>query len=83
MLSAVEAYADHGGVNVFHVCLNVGVVYGVGVCVDVCGVVCVVVCCLFLTSGCCLLCFNVVGVWGVVIFVLSVMRVVVGVPLYG
>ena len=28
----------------------------VGVCVNVCGVVCVVVCCLFLTSGCCLLC---------------------------
>ena len=39
--------------NVFHVCLNFGGVYGVGVCVNVCGVVCVVVCCLFLTSGCC------------------------------
>ena len=37
----------------FHVCLDFGVVYGVGVCVNVCGVVCVVVCCLFLTSGCC------------------------------
>ena len=35
------------GVNVFYVCLNFGVVYGVGVCVNVCGVVCVVVCCLF------------------------------------
>ena len=59
------------------------------VCVDVCGVVCVVCClfltsgcCLFLTSGCCLLCCDVVGVWGVVIFVLSVMRVVGGVPLW-
>ena len=52
----VEVFADYGGVNVFHVCLNFGVVYGVGVCVNVCGVVCVVVCCLFLTSGCCLLC---------------------------
>ena len=41
------------GVNVFHGCLNFGVVYGVGVCVNDCGVVCVV--CLFLTSGCCLL----------------------------
>ena len=30
--------------NVFHVCLNFGVVYGVGVCVNVCGVVYVVVC---------------------------------------
>ena len=27
----------------FHVCLNFGVVYGVGACVNVCGVVCVVV----------------------------------------
>ena len=35
----------YGGVNVFHVCL------GVGVCVNVCGVVC----CLFITSGCYLL----------------------------
>ena len=52
--------ADYGGVNVFHVYLNFGVVYGVGVCVNVCGVVWVVVCCLFLTSGCCLLCCDVV-----------------------
>ena len=37
-----EVCADYGGVNVFHVCLNFGVVYGVGVCVNVCGVVCVV-----------------------------------------
>ena len=47
------------GVNVFHVCLNFGVVYGVGICIKVCGVVCVV-CCLFLTSGCCLSCCDVV-----------------------
>ena len=42
------------------------------------------VCCLFLTSGRCLLCceVSVVGVWGVVIFVLSVMCVVGGVPLW-
>ena len=59
-----EVCADYGGVNVFHGCLNSGVVYGVGVCVNVCGVVCVVVCCLFLMSGCCLLCCDVVGVWG-------------------
>ena len=38
VLSVVEVYADYGGVNVFHVCLNFGGVYGVGVC----GVVCVV-----------------------------------------
>ena len=50
--------------------------------VSVCGVVCVVVCCLFLTSGSCLLCCDVVGVWGVVICVLSVMRIVGGVPLW-
>ena len=48
-MSVVEVCADYGGVNVFHVCLNFGVVYGVGVCVNVCGVVCVVVCCLFLS----------------------------------
>ena len=47
-------------VNVFHVCLNYGVVYGVGVCVYVCGVVRVVVCCL--------LCCDVVGRWGIVNF---------------
>ena len=62
VLSVVEVCADYGGVNVFHVCLNFGIFYCVGVCVNVCGVVCVVVClfltsgcCLFLTSGCCLL----------------------------
>ena len=60
VLLVVEVCADYGGVNVFHVCLNLGAVYGV--CVNVCGVVCVVVCCLFLTSGCCLLCCDVVGV---------------------
>ena len=69
-LSAVEVCADYVGVNVFHVCLNVGVVYGVGVCVNVWVVVC------------CLLCCDVVGGWGVVIFVLSVMCVLGGVPLW-
>ena len=64
----------------FHVCPNFGVVYGVGVCVNVCGVVCVVVCVCFLRLGVVLSC-SVVGVWGVVIFVSSVMRVVGGVPL--
>ena len=49
VLSVVDVCANYGRVNVFHVCLNFGVVYGVGVC----GVVCVTVCCLFLTSGCC------------------------------
>ena len=60
VLLVVDLYANYGGVNVFHVCLNVGVVYGVGVCINVCGAVCVVVCCLFLTSGYCLLCCDVV-----------------------
>ena len=53
MLSVVEVCADYGGVNVFHVCFNFGVVYDVwvcvNVCVNVCGVVCVVVC--FLRLG--------------------------------
>ena len=39
VLSDVEVCADYGGVNVFHVCLNVGIIYGVGVCVNVCAVV--------------------------------------------
>ena len=82
VFSVVVVCANYGGVNVFHVCLNFGIIYGVGVCVNVCGVVCVVVCCLFLTSGCCLLCCGVVGVWVVVIYVLFVMRVVGGVPLW-
>ena len=51
MLSVVEVCTNYVGVNVFHVCLNFSVVYGVRV--NVCGVVCVVVCCLFLTYGCC------------------------------
>ena len=57
--------------------------YGVGVCVNVCGVVCVVVCCCVLRLG--VACCVVVGVWGVVIYVLFllfVMRVVGGVPLW-
>ena len=56
MLWVVEVCADYGGVNVFHGCLNFDVVYGVGVCVNICGVVCVV-CCLFLTSGCSDFCY--------------------------
>ena len=55
VLLVVGVCADYGGVNVFHVSLNCGVVYGVGVSVNICGVVCIVVCCLFLMSGCCLL----------------------------
>ena len=43
VLSVVEVCTDYGGVKVFHVCLNFSVVYGVGVCVNVCGVVCCVV----------------------------------------
>ena len=65
---SVVGVCDYGGVNVFHVCLYFGVVY------SGCGVVCVVVCCLFLTCVCCLLHCS------VVIFVLSMMRVVGGVP---
>ena len=55
MLSVVEVCADYGGVNVFHVCLYFGVVYGVGVSVNVCGVVFVVVfvCFLRLSVVCC------------------------------
>ena len=53
VLSVVELCVDYGGVNVFHVCLDFGVVYGVGACVNVYGVV---VCCLCLTSGCCDFC---------------------------
>ena len=61
VLSVVGACADYGGVHVFHVCnFNFGIVYGVGVCLNVRGVVCFVVCCLFLTSGWCLLCCDVV-----------------------
>ena len=60
VLSVVEVCAVYCSVNVFHVYPNFGVVYGVRVCVNVCGVFCVAVCCLFLTSGCCLLCCDVV-----------------------
>ena len=51
VLSVVEVCAAYGGVNVFRVCLNFGVVYGVGACVNVCGVVCVVV--LWCSLCCC------------------------------
>ena len=53
VLSVVEVCADYVGVDVLHVCLDFGVVYGVGVYVNVCGVVCVLVCCLFLTYVVC------------------------------
>ena len=51
----------------FHVCFDLFVVYGVGICVDACGGVCVVECCLFLASEWCWLSF---GVWSVVIRVI-------------
>ena len=37
VLSFVEVCADYSGVNVFHVCLNLGVVYGFVGCVNICG----------------------------------------------
>ena len=55
VLSVVEVCADY----VFHVCLNFDLVYGVGVCVNVCGVVCVVLC--FLCLGVVMLCSGCVG----------------------
>ena len=51
-LSVVDECVGYGGVNVFYVCLNFGVVYDVGVCVIVCGVGCVV-CFLRLNVVCC------------------------------
>ena len=69
-------------VNVFQGCLNFGIVYGVGVCVNsmsvVKSVLLYVVCFLRLGVVCC----DVVGVWGVVIFVLYVMHVVGSVLLW-
>ena len=56
----------------FHVCMDFCIVYSVGVCVNVCGVV---LCCLFLVSGCCIVvCCD--------FCLLSVMRVIGGVPLW-
>ena len=60
VISAVEVCVYYSGVSVFHVHFDLCVVYGIGICVDVCGVVCVVECCLFLESGSCLLCCYVV-----------------------
>ena len=57
--STVEACAEHDGVNVLHGCLNFGVVHGVGARFYVCGAACAAVCRLSLTSGCCLLCWDV------------------------
>ena len=53
-------------VCVFQAYFYLFVVYGFGICVDVCVAVCVAECCLFLESGCCLLCCYVVGLWDVV-----------------
>ena len=53
VLSVIDVCADYSGVNVFHVSLNFGVVYGVDVCVNVCGVVCVVLSFLRLGVVCC------------------------------
>ena len=44
VLSVVVVCTDYVGVNVFHVCPNLGVVYGAGVCV-VCFLRLGVVCC--------------------------------------
>ena len=55
VLSVVEVCVDYGGVNVFHVCLNFGVVYGVW---GLCQCLWCSLCCYMLfafTSGCCLL----------------------------
>ena len=60
VLSVVEICVDYGGVNLFHVCHNFGIVYGVRVCVNDCGAVCVAAWCLPRTSGCCLLCCSIV-----------------------
>ena len=49
VLSIVEVCADYGGVNFFHVSLNFGVVYSVGV---LCQCLWCSLCCMFLMSGC-------------------------------
>ena len=81
--ASLDVVCDELNECAWNVCLNFGGVYGVGICVNVCGVVCFVVCwyvvCFFRLD---VVCCGVVGVWGVVIFVLSVMRVVGGVPLW-
>ena len=57
VFSVVEICVDYGGVYVFHVCFDLWVVNGVGICVDVCSLVCVVECICFLSLGvaCCLI----------------------------
>ena len=37
--SVVEVCVYNGGTYMFHVCFDLCIVYGVGVCIDVCGVV--------------------------------------------
>ena len=66
------AVCDFVVFSVVELCVDYGVVYVVGVCANVCGVVCVV---RFLR-------LSVVGVWDVVIFIVFVMRIVGGVPLW-
>ena len=77
VFSVVEIWVDYGSVNVFLSCFDLCSVDGVGVCVNSCGAVGVVC---FFAPGCCLLCCDVVGMWSVVICIVSVMRVVGGIP---
>ena len=51
VISDVEVCCVYDGVYVFQVYFDLGVVYGVGNCVDVCGVVCVIECVCFLSLG--------------------------------
>ena len=54
VFSVVETCVEYGGVNVFHVCfVDVCVVYGLGVCVNVC-VLLYVVCFFRLGVVCCI-----------------------------
>ena len=56
----IELFVDYGGVYMCFLFCFLCVVYGVGICVDVCGVVCVDGSWLFHKSGCCLLCCYIV-----------------------
>ena len=51
-MTAFEVFVDNGGVNMFHVCFDVIVVYGVCIYVGVCGFV-YVVCLLRVCVPCC------------------------------
>ena len=74
MVFPVEVFVGYVGVYMF--CFYLFAVYGVGFCVDVCGVVYVVECSLFLESGYCLLSCGLMRVWGDVIFVMRVIEAV-------